>query len=268
MDDLFFYSSKIVWMLISPDKLFVLLLLASLLLLLFNYTKQATVILFLLTLCTLTLSFFSIGNLMLYPLESRFQHNPVLPESIDGIIVLGGSINTQPSQEWRQLETNSAHERLSSFIELAHRYPKARLVFTGGSNSLKDGQPKEADLVSNYFLTAGIQASRLVLEDQSRNTAENAAYTKQLINPARDETWLLITSANHMPRSIGLFCQQNWPLIPYPVDHETTPSKLYSVHFNLVDNFNSLVQASYEWAGLIAYYLTGKIDRVLPSDCR
>jgi uncharacterized SAM-binding protein YcdF (DUF218 family) len=78
---------------------------------------------------------------------------------------------------------------------------------------------------------------------------------------------VVITTAFHMPRSIGLFCKQNWPVIPYPVDHATNPEKLFKLNFNLADHVSSLTDASHEWVGLLAYFLTGKIDQILPKTC-
>ena len=127
MDNLFFYLSKILWVLMSPDNLFVILFLGSLLLILLKFTRAGLTLLTLLGIGLLFLSIFSVGNWMLYPLESRYPTNPQLPARVDGIIVLGGSIIPAMSREWGQLETWSSHERLSSFLELARRYPTARL---------------------------------------------------------------------------------------------------------------------------------------------
>ena len=204
---------------------------------------------------------------MLYPLEKRFQHNPDLPEQVDGIIVLGGSVIPVRSVEWQQLETNQFHERLSSFIELSKLYPDARLVFSGGNASTNRNKPTEAQIAETYFLTAGLSPERLLIENKARNTAENASYTRQLVSPQPDETWIMITSAFHMPRAIGVFCEQNWKVIPYPVDHQTSPSNLYQPGFGLIDHADNLVTASHEWLGLLAYYLTGKTYQLFPEQC-
>lgn len=267
MDNLFFYSSKILWMLLSPDSLFVLLLTVSLLLLFFNRQKTAVVLLSIVTVCILSLSFFSLGGVMLYPLESRFNHNPELPEQVDGIIMLGGSVIPDVSNEWQQLETNSSHERIRSFIELAHRYPLAILVMTGGNASLDRNKPSEADIMKKYLLKSGIEGKRLVLENRSRNTAENATRTRQIIKPEKNQTWLLITTAFHMPRSVGLFCRQGFKVIPYPVDHQTIAGGLYDINYNLMGHASEFMMATHEWLGLLAYYLSGKIDTLIPGAC-
>ena len=105
------------------------------------------------------------------------------------------------------------------------------------------------------------------MENEARNTAENVSFSKQLVNPQPNETWIMITTAYHMPRAMGIFCKQNWKVIPYPVDHQTLPSKLYKPAFGLIGHANQLVLASHEWLGLIAYYVTGKIDSIVPSEC-
>jgi len=268
MDDILFYLSKMIWSLISPDSLFVIALTLSLLLFLFKQTRKALVLLTLLTSCILFLSFFSVGDWMLYPLESRFQHNPDLPEQVDGIIVLGGSVIPDRSLEWQQLETNRYHERLSSFIKLAQKYPDARLLFTGGNSDTDSSKPTEAEIARSYFLEAGISSERLLVEARARNTVENAMYSKELANPQANESWIVITTAYHMPRAIGAFCQQNWRVIPYPVDHQTLPSRLYQPGYSLIWHANNLVLASHEWIGLLYYYLTGKTHQLLPGQCQ
>jgi uncharacterized SAM-binding protein YcdF (DUF218 family) len=267
MDEVLFYLSKYIWIVISPDSLFIILLTLCLLLFLLKKTKKATYLLGLLTFSALFLSFFSMGDWMLYPLETRFQNKPDLPEHIDGIIILGGSVIPDLSVEWQQLETNQSHERLSSFIKLAQLYPGARLVFSGGNASTDDSKPTEAQIAETYFLESGISAERLLIENKARNTAENVSYSRQLVRPASNETWLMITTAYHMPRAMGVFCEQNWRVIPYPVDHQTLPSELYQPRFSLIGHAEHLVLASHEWVGLLYYYFTGKTHQLFPSQC-
>ena len=267
MNDLFFYSSKIIWFVISPSHLYLYLLSICILLLFTNYRKNARKILCVMLFFMWAVALFPVGSWLYYPLETRFQHNPKLPETVDGIIVLGGSISPSMSHYWQQLETNQYHERLTTFIQLAKIYPEAKLLFTGGSAAIKDNQPTEAEFVRQYFIDSGVSGARLIIEDKARNTAENIQYSKILVKPQPDESWLLITTAFHMPRSIGVFCHQKWPVIPYPVDHASNPETLFKINFNLADHAANLNGASHEWIGLLAYFLTGKIDNILPSTC-
>ena len=266
-DDLFFYSSKFLWNIISPDSLFALLLAATVGMFYFGYHVLARRLLTFLFAAVVFLSLFPVGNWMLYPLETQFKHNPELPGQIDGIILLGGSIEPETSRAWRQLELNYSAERLTSFVELARRYPEAKLVFTGGNASINRDKPTEAGILKLHWHQLGLDPKRVQFEIQAKNTAENANYTKQLVKPSPDSKWLLITTAFHMPRSIGVFCQNSWSLIPYPVDHQINPDNLFEINFNLLGHAGHLKQAIHEWLGLVAYYLTGKIPDLLPDSC-
>ena len=267
MENLFFFSSKILWQLISPDNLFVILLVVALLLRYVGKRLYARRIFAFLIISVVFVSLFPLGGWLLYPLETRFQHNPKLPGRVDGVILLGGSIMPLSSRYWGQLEANDSGERLNGFIELAHRFPNARLIFTGGSASITGNTPTEASVLKLHLHGLGIDAKRVEYEDRARNTAENAYYTRELVNPPPDSSWVVITTAYHMPRSIGVFCQAGWSVIPYPVDHHTNPDNLLKIDFNLLGNASGLKLAMHEWAGLIAYYLSGRVSQLFPENC-
>ena len=106
----------------------------------------------------------------------------------------------------------------------------------------------------------------MVFEDRSRNTFENAVYTKALVKPRKGEDWLLITSAYHMPRAMGIFRALGMEPIAFPVDYRTYGD---SNDFRppadgtlAVRNFET---AAREWVGLLVYRLTGKTDLLLPA---
>jgi uncharacterized SAM-binding protein YcdF (DUF218 family) len=267
MENLFFFSSKILWQLISPDNLFVILLVVALLLRYVGKRLYARRIFAFLIISVVFLGLFPLGSWLLYPLENRFQHNPKLPDRVDGVILLGGSVMPVSSDYWQQLEVNDAGERLNGFVDLARQFPNAQLVFTGGSASITGNRPTEASILKLHLDGLGIDTERVVFEDRARNTAENAFFTRQLVNPAPDSNWVVITTAYHMPRSIGVFCHYGWSLIPYPVDHRTNPDKLFELNFNLLGNAGGLKLAMHEWVGLLAYYLNGSISQLFPENC-
>lgn len=135
MDTLFFYISKLIWILISPDSLLLILILSTLILLYIGKQRFAKILLTITSGLLLIISFFPIGEWLLYPLESRFQTTPPLPENIEGIVVLSGAEDTVRSHLWNQVELGGAAERDLMFISLAQRYPKAKLIFTGGTGA-------------------------------------------------------------------------------------------------------------------------------------
>lgn len=265
MDTLFFWASKLIWALISPDSLLLLLMLAAWLLLRMGMPRGARAVLGFTCLVTLTIALLPVGEWLFHPLETRFETNPPLPAEVDGILVLGGSVLPVLSQAWQQTETNDAAERLQAFVALARRYPQAKLAFSGGSGNPRRLEYRETEAIVSYLQQAGLGDREVVLESESRNTWENAVYSKSLLNPGQEERWILITSAFHMPRAMGIFCQQDWPMLPWPVDHRSERGSLLRVQFQLATNLLALRDASKEWTGLLAYALSGKSDSLFPD---
>lgn len=114
------------------------------------------------------------------------------------------------------LALNGAADRLWAGLELARRYPEARIVFSGGNALPLTDLPGEAVLAERAFRAAGLEGARMVYEGASRNTRENAVLTRELVKPKPGETWLLVTSAAHMPRAHGSFAAIGWPVVPIP----------------------------------------------------
>ena len=202
-------------------------------------------------------------------LENRFPSPAALPEHIDGIIVLGGGIDPVISAARGQVTLNSAASRLTALIPLARRHPEARLIFTGGSGSVFDQQFKEATYTAEFYREIGFDGDRMVFEDQSRTTRENAVFSKAVMAPKPGETWVLITSAFHMPRAVGCFRAVGWPVIAYPTDYTTTGRFGWGwsdLRFNPAAALGGLRIIAHEALGLVAYRLLGWTDAVLPSD--
>ena len=205
-----------------------------------------------------------LGALMLLPLETRFS--PWNPDTGDpaGIIVLGGGLDPELTAARGTPATGGA--RIVVAAELAYRYPKARLVYVGGNASLRAVNLSEADAAEGIFKNLGIREDRVQLEPNSRNTDENVRFSMQLVNPKPGERWLLVTSASHVPRAMGLFRKAGFTVDPYPVDWRTSGwSDVYKFQTDWITGLDLTDTAAHEWLGLIAYRLTGKIDELLPS---
>jgi len=213
--------------------------------------------------------FSPLGNLLLYPLEQRFPPWDASGGPPDGIIVLGGPVDPDLSAAHHTPAVTSAPDRIITAAALAHRYPNARLVYTGGSARLISNDEKEADYAAEIFASLGIAKSRLIMERLSRNTAENAAFTRDLVKPKQGERWLLVTSAFHMPRSVGLFRKVGFTVEPYPVDWRVGGREdLLSFTNVAADGLARTDTAVREWMGLVAYRLSGRIDELLPGPAR
>jgi uncharacterized SAM-binding protein YcdF (DUF218 family) len=207
-----------------------------------------------------------LGTLLLYPLEQRFPPWDAARGAPDGIIVLGASIEADLSAAHGTPVVRSAPDRIIAAAALAHRYPNARIVFSGGSANLLSNDAREADFAGAVFESLGVAKSRLIMERRSRNTLENAEFSKALVAPKEGERWLLVTSAFHMPRSVGLFRKAGFAVEPYPVDWRVGGrGDLLSFTNIATDGLGRTDLAVREWMGLIAYRATGKIDDLLPG---
>ena len=222
------------------------------------------------TLVLLALAAFSpLGNLLLYPLESRFPPWDPSRGAPDGIIVLGGSVDTDLSAAHNTPVVPRAADRLFATAELARRFPNARVVFTGGSANLVLGAAREADYSAPILENLGIPKDRLILERNSRNTYENAIFTKQLVQPKPGEQWLLVTSAFHMPRSVGIFRKAGFDVEAYPVDWRMGGrDDLFSFTNYGTEGLNRTDVAAREWIGLVAYRLMGRTSDLLPGPAK
>lgn len=206
------------------------------------------------------------GNALILPLEQRFPPWNAARGAPIGIISLGGALDTVVSTARGEVALNEAAERITIMAELARRFPDARIVFTGGSGRLVYDGATEAELAARLFASFGIAKERTVLEDRSRDTDENARFTKELLAPHSSERWLLVTSAHHMPRAIGAFRAAGFPVEAYPVDYRTRgTADLLRPFSNVGDGLRRTDTAAREWVGLLIYWATGRTAEFFPA---
>lgn len=254
-----FELSKILAPLLDPRTcLFVVLLIGTVLL----WTPVRRLGRLLVSLCVLAGLLFvllPVGPTLLHRLEHRFPR-PALPASVDGIIALGGDFSVTLAEEYGPGSAFSP--RLAALADLGRRYPDARLVFSGGSGRLLPGK-LEADFAPQIVAAFGLDAARVTYEGQSRNTHENAILSHSLVQPKAGETWILVTSASHVPRAMGAFRAAGWPaMIAYPVEFQAVSGgRLFSMDGGLKD----VAIAIREGTGLVYYWLRGWTDALLPA---
>jgi uncharacterized SAM-binding protein YcdF (DUF218 family) len=206
-----------------------------------------------------------IDRWLIEPLEDRFPQVIAPPAHVDGILVLGGAVDTDRTEDRGIPALNWAAERMTAFVGLARRYPEAKLVFTGGSGLLMPGSLSEADVARALFTELGVDQKRMIYEDASRTTFENAELSRRLVHPKPDEVWILVTSANHMPRSVGVFRRLGWKMLPWPVAFKAPAGRDVAVLHPFVSHLAIVDLAVHEWVGLLVYYLTGRTDALFPG---
>jgi len=262
---LVFALSKIFWLVANPTMVIqVLVVLGTLLLWTRRWCVLGRALVSVGAVVLLLVGLLPVGALMVARLEDRFPP-PALPATVDGIVLLGGFISVGVGHERGTVELNTMADRLTGFVALARRYPDARLVFSGGSAALTGDQPPEAEGARRLLEDLGVPLERVTFEDRSRNTAENATETKALVDPQPGETWLLVTSAFHMPRAVASFRKAGWAVVPVPMDYQTGGAGSIGLTLDPQGNLGAFNLAMHEVIGLVAYRFMGHIDTLWPA---
>ena len=168
-----------------------------------------------------------LSSLLTIPLENRFQRTiPPDPSELTGVVVLGGGT-----------------QRLREAGRLARAWPHLK-VFVSSA-----GPPAYV----RKIIGAGVEPTRLIIETISTTTFENALNSARMIDAKSGDRWLLVTSAVHMPRSIGAFRHVGMQVAPWPV-------------FDLkLSERGTLSAATREWIGLGYYWLMGRSTSLFPG---
>ena len=205
-----------------------------------------------------------LGSWWLGALETSFVA-PELPARVDGIVVLGGDVDTGLVKRAGAFAGGAGGmPRLAATAALARRYPEARIVFSGGSGALFAPEDRDADAARPLLAQLGVPAARISFEDRSRNTFENAVESLRVAAPLPGETWVLVTSASHMPRSVGCFRRAGWRVIPFPVDQRADPAETLSLTRTPARRLGEFDRAMKETIGLVVYRLLDRTDAFWP----
>ena len=181
--------------------------------------------------------------------------------------MLGGAIDDGISKARHETVFDEGGERLTEAVVLAKRYPEAQVVYTSGSSSFAGATSTEALQARTFMSQMGIAPERVTIEDKSRNTDENARFTAAIVHPQSSQRWIIVTSAFHMPRAMGVFEKAGFHPIAYPVAFRTRgywPDDL-RLTFEPVRNLRIFEIAVHEWIGLAAYWVSGRIDHLFPG---
>jgi uncharacterized SAM-binding protein YcdF (DUF218 family) len=262
----FFVLSKVIGFFALPSNFLIAIGIAGVILLCTRFRRLASWLV-VTSLVLLAIAGWSpLGNVLILPLEQRFPPWDPSRGAPDGIVVLGGAISPDVSQARGVVALDEAAERITAAAELARRYPNARIIFSGGSGSAFVDEPPEAAFAVEEFEALGVSRGRITAEEQSRNTIENAVFSRLIANPQPGQRWLLVTSAYHMPRAVAVFRAADFPVEAYPVDWRTRgPIDATRPFRSLGDGLRRTDTAVREWIGLLAYRLTGKTRELFPG---
>lgn len=262
---MFFVLSKTLGLFMVPSNLMAALGLIGIALLFTRFRRLASWLIVTSLVLIVFAGYSPLGNILMLPLEQRFPPWDTSRGAPDGIVVLGGAINPEISLARGVVALNDSAERITVTAELAHRYPNARIVLSGGTSSLNPNTPREAPIAVKELVALGVAHDRITIDEQSRNTIENAVFSHLLASPKPDERWILVTSAAHMPRAIAVFRAVGFPIEAYPVDYQTRGrNDVIDLHTSLPRGLEMTDQAIHEWAGLVIYRLAGRTSKLFP----
>jgi uncharacterized SAM-binding protein YcdF (DUF218 family) len=265
MSTVFFFASKIGWFLIKPLNALLLCLLVWLGARRLGWRWLARLALAVLLLYGGAVLLTPLPELAVRHLENRFPVPEVVPEEIAGIILLGGATGDGAVAVARnQPVLNGAAERLTTAMALHRRMPDKPFIVSGFSGRLNPRGWNEAEITTRLFEQQGIDPAAVRFEARSRNTAENARLTAEMVGQDETRPWLLVTSAWHMPRAVASFRAEGFSVLPYPVDFQTEPAQLGWPR-DIGSSLGFAAIALHEWLGLVAYYVTGKSAALFPA---
>src|SRR5215467_13558577 len=262
---MFFILSKSVAFLLLPSNFLIVFGFAGVLLMATRWKRVGIGMAAASVILLAALSLLPVGDLLARPLENRFPQWDGRGGPPHGIVVLGGKISSGLSRDHGEPVIVSDGARIVAMLKLARAYPEARIVYSGGDASLFGNQPAEASFVAPLLDSFGVSSNRVMLESRSRNTAENAQFTKELARPNPGERWLLVTSAQHMPRAVGCFRKVGFPVEAYPVGWRVEKQSDLLEPKILSERLARLDSAAYEWIGLLAYWMTDRSSELLPA---
>lgn len=192
-------------------------------------------------------------------LEELYPPQPLtkVPDA-DCIILLGGLV-APPVAPRVDTEFTDAVDRLFKAAELFRAGKGRSLIVSAGNQPWSTSPWAEADLLREQLMAWGVPKDAIFLEGSSRNTRENALYSKNLIDSIRCESSLLVTSAAHMPRALAAFQSVRANVIPVSTDVRASDRRVPSAA-DFIPNAGALAMTSEairEWIGRWVYQLQG-----------
>lgn len=251
-----------VWWLLTPSTLLVLFVLLAFVAGRLRAGRLAAGLLFIPLLALLVLVVAPVDEYLANGLESRVAAPESLPATVDGVIVLGGAVEWRIGAARGQLTLDDAGERMLAALGLAELYPDARVVFTGLFEDAVRQEWRAADGTGLLFQRT-LRGHEVTYLGEARSTYEEAILARQRVAPAPGTTWLLVTSALHMPRALATFRAQGWTVTPFPVDFRSLPPSAWrsAWRFDLAvgKRLAGLDRVVREWGAYEVYKRSGRL---------
>ncbi len=265
-----FVLTRSLWFLAQPSTVLILSVLIGLLLGGTRWARLGRRLALFAASLLLILGLSPIGHWLILPLEERFPRPDLLTlEQPAGIIVLGGGVDTYVARARAIPAMTEAGERVVEGAMLARRFPSVPLIYSGGSANIFYESMSEAEAAKEILVGLGVSPARILYDHTSRTTGENAEETVKLVAAlpgGLNGRYLLVTSAYHMPRSIGVFRKAGLDVIAWPVDFRSRGAQdLWRFFDKPSEGLRRVDIIVREWSGLLAYRLGGTTDVLYPA---
>jgi len=204
-----------------------------------------------------------VANILVGLLEAQYSpYDLVSGKTFDVIVVLGGGVAGKGTLRPADELSSSSIKRTVCGVELFSRAVAPRILFSGYGWDFSGDEPSEGTIMKAFAVQLGVPADAILVEDRSRNTYENAIESKRMVGNA---SVLLVTSAVHIPRALGLFRRQGLDATPFPCGYlvANRPSDAWEGDpFDLIPDIDALWKSTVaitEFFGLLVYRVRGLI---------
>ena len=191
--------------------------------------------------------------------EPVTKDHDLLADQYEGAIILGGV--GEIDLRLQKISFGRSGDRLFQALPLYYNGKVKRLIFTGGSGSIEFPEKREGIFVQKYLRAIHFPDSALIVESKSRNTRENAVFTKIILDSLKlSGRYLLVTSAYHMPRAMAVFRKAGFTDVePYITNKVSgirrfTPDHLLVPHAGAMAGLQTLL---HEIFGFLVYKVKG-----------
>jgi uncharacterized SAM-binding protein YcdF (DUF218 family) len=196
------------------------------------------------------------GFLAMRSLEWPYLNANAVPRPGDTIVVLSGGVQRDDDNGEQVRVGSDTFFRCYHAARLYKNAGSCRLLLTGGKVDHSEPGPSLAKVMRDFVLELGVKSSDVILEEESSNTYQNAAFSKVLLDRTNFGRVLLVTDAAHMPRAQFSFESQETTVIPAPCNFR---SRLFHLSpqdlLPSIKGMSNVNYASHEWLGLVWYRL-------------
>jgi uncharacterized SAM-binding protein YcdF (DUF218 family) len=250
-----FTLSKLLSLLIYPLSLSLLLCVLALIFSRLRWARRSFYTLLLATAWLYLCSTALFANFLTNTLEREFAPRAMsVIGNADAIVLLGGGMRGD-TRMGTLPDLNQRGDRLIYAVALYKAGKAPVIVLSGGG---VEGARPEAQQMEDLLVVMGVPAQRIVLENQSRDTHDNAVFTAQMLKASGIHRILLVTSAYHMRRSLALFEAQGLEVVPAPTDfQQLVAEQVVPDWLPLIGNLAQSTDALHEIVGYWVYHWQG-----------